>query len=668
MFARKLTKHCEQVQRCVFPPVIHPDSTTVGCGHSDFAGLVWIIDPTTDQLGKSQCFTLAYASLNREWGHFFAPEKCCELHSHPSPKSGDLGKFVTQNRETDCEDSLRMRYLRTRLIRVLRSRSVAKKIDRNFYVSWIAEANDPWPGWKFPSNKGGSSSIRSEDDGEWPGIPEQKIGETTVALPGPTLSALFHPRSRFYNLGNLDKVYLLYQLDIGSSQELFSKVISRIIKARNSGGANIDEDKVVYVPIQGITNPTDHERIIECIEGWIHSKDDPFRSRKPPKADEDPARITINLSPGTPAMHASWMLMYWKGAFRQPPGTTVTFIQGDGGRRENDGVDETTRQPIRDVPFGRLTNLIDLREERHRTNEIPSQYLTLDQLSNIRYQELSRNIDQAALLGIPIVLIGERGTGKTMLANHYHERRLFYQQHTAAAQIDRGSKPLSINDRFQSSNSLVSITLSEFSNVEELRDQLFGWAKGSFTGATEDYPGLLGQADGGTLFLDEIHHLASPLQAAMLRPMNDGKYRPKGAKADMTSHFNLVVATNDDKWSEKMAEDFRDRIERIVLRLPSFAELRKTDPTCEDLLRFWDHTIRRRCHQAGVHYQSPPDDCQSTIRNTLEHKDLKGNWRDLHRMADHVLLDLVHARGGRITPIQWEVTALRNAIARTFDK
>lgn len=543
---------------------------------------------------------------------------------------------------------------------------MANKIDRNFYVSWLAEFNDPWPGWKSTTNRDGSPiERRPEDDPEWPGIPEQTVGETKVAAPGPTLSALFHPNSRFRDLEGLDRVYLLYQPTRDSSQNLFAETISRIICARNVSGAKIDERKITFVPIEGVSNPTDHEKIIECIEKWVCSKEDPFNRRKPPKAKDEPARITINLSPGTPAMHASWMLMHWKGVFRQPPGTTVAFIQGDGGRRENDGVDEATREPLRDVPFNRLTNLIDLHvEDRAAASELPPKFLTLDQLTNPRYQELSHQIDQAALLGIPIVLQGERGTGKTMLANHYHERRLFYQR---ISSFEKQPKTLAKRESKQRASELVFITLSEFSNVEELRDQLFGWAKGSFTGATEDYPGLLGQADGGTLFLDEIHHLALPLQAAMLRPMNDGCYRPKGAKADMTSDFNLVVATNDDKWVEKMAEDFRDRIERIVLKLPSFAELRKTDRTCEDLMRFWDHTIRRRCHQAGVQYEGPPADCEQVIRSTLEHKDLKGNWRDLHRMADHVLLDLVSARGGRISPIQWDANSLKNAIARTFD-
>lgn len=540
-------------------------------------------------------------------------------------------------------------------------------VERNFYVSWLADANDPWPGWRFEAKV--DSASFSADDPAWPGIPQQRVDKTTVAAPGPTLTALFHPRSRFVNLESLDKIYLLYQEKNGSSKPTAEKAISRIIDARNLAGAKIDPGKIEFVEIKGIIDPTNHEQVIESIEKWINeSKHHPFGATRRAKPNEEPTRITINLSPGTPAMHASWMLMYWKGSFRFPIESAVHFVQGDGGRREGDGVEESTRKPIRDVPVSRLTNLIDIRSEVQAPDgDLPPPFLQLDQLTNPLYQELGERIEKAALLGIPVVLKGERGTGKTMLAKHYHQRRLNYQQ--TGSQPDQGTaKSRGRRKGDEPARELVSVTLSEYSNVEELRDQLFGWAKGSFTGATEDYAGLLGQADGGTLFLDEIHHLEKPLQAALLRPMNDGRYRPKGSKTDQTSHFNLVVATNDDSWGEKLAEDFRDRIERIVLELPSFSALRKKDPTCEDLLRFWDHTIRRRCQQSGVRFDPPSPECQQVISSTLEHKDMKGNWRDLHRMADHVLLDLVQPLGGHVSPIQWDVDRLKSAINKSFDQ
>lgn len=543
-------------------------------------------------------------------------------------------------------------------------------IARNFYISWLAEAHDPWPRWRDEKRKGDKDRNSFPDDhSEWPGIPEQHLGETIVAAPGPTLTALFHPRSHFCNLENLDKVYLLYQRKEHSSKPAVEQAITRIINARNQADAEIDPNKIEFVEIKGITDPTDHEKVIESVEKWINeSKHHPFDGRRRPKANEEPTRIWINLSPGTPAMHASWMLMRWKGSFRFVVDSEVFFIQGDGGRRNGDGVDEATRQPIRDVPFSRLTNLINIRAETQAPDShVSPQFLQLDQLTNPRYQELGYRVEKAALLGIPIVLQGERGTGKTMLANHYHQRRLHYQQTVRPADEGTG-KTRGRKKTEEASQELVSITLSEYSSVEELRDQLFGWSKGSFTGATENYAGLLGQADGGTLFLDEIHHLAMPLQAALLRPMNDGRYRPKGSKADQTSHFNLVVATNDDNWGEKLAEDFRDRIERIVLKLPSFSELRKSDRTCEDLIRFWNHTFRRRCLESGVHFDPPSPECEQVIYSTLEHRDLKGNWRDLHRMADHVLLDLVEPRGGQVSPIQWDVDLLKSAINKAFDQ
>lgn len=540
---------------------------------------------------------------------------------------------------------------------------MAKKVDRKFYLSWLAENHDPWPNWRNARSEAPEGmDVFPEGDPLWPGVPKVQADDAMVAGTGPTLTTLFHPNSRFYNLTGLDRVYLLYQPSKRSPYSRFAEVLHQIIEARNKNGAKIELDKVHFIPIKGIDVPTDHEQIIDAVEDWIGEKDDPFNRRNPPKAKDDPATISINLSPGTPSMHASWMLMFWKGTFRQPPGTVVTFVQGDGGRRKDDGIKEGTRQPLRDVPFSRLTNLIKLDAEP--SGPSPDQKLQEDvppnQWNNPLYQELSKQIDQAAFLGIPIVLQGERGTGKTSLAKQYHKIRKGYRKNAEASKrkISRKTPPES---------KFVSVTLSEYVSKDELRDQLFGWAKGSFTGAEKDYPGLLGEANGGTLFLDEIHHLDKSLQAALLRPLNDGHYRPKGASEDMASDFNLVVATNDDSWAEKLAEDFRDRIERIVLKVPSFAELRKASRSSEDLMLFWEHTLRRRCDQSGVKYETPPSDCKRELRNTLEHKELKGNWRDLQRMADHVLLGLVEARGGRPSPIHWQIDLLKSAIDRSFD-
>src|SRR5205814_8705816 len=94
----------------------------------------------------------------------------------------------------------------------------------------------------------------------------------------------------------------------------------------------------------------------------------------------------------------------------------------------------------------------------------------------------------------------------------------------------------------------VPVTLSEYADLHELRDNLFGWAEGSWTGAKEEYHGLLGLAHRGTLVLGEIHHRDRTLQASLLGVLNNCRYRPKMAPYEVESQFDLVLATNDPQW------------------------------------------------------------------------------------------------------------------------
>src|SRR5262249_22255633 len=142
-----------------------------------------------------------------------------------------------------------------------------------------------------------------------------------------------------------------------------------------------------------------------------------------------------------------------------------------------------------------------------------------------------------------------------------------------------------------------------------------------------EYHGLLGMAHRGTLFLDEIHHLDGALQASLLGVLNNHRYRPKMADYEVQSEFDLVVATNDRNWRDVLADDFRDRIERVVLEVPSFRELQQEN--LADLWGFWEFTLKRRCQECGVAYVDPTAECRAVLEGTFRHQPLAGNWRDL---------------------------------------
>ena len=541
---------------------------------------------------------------------------------------------------------------------------------RTYYVSWVAVNNDPWPNWErtlaggqITTGDGQPIPFRAEDDGEWPGVPERVSGEHRVVYSGPTLAALFHRQSDFLNLRNLHRVYLLYQKPMGkkSPHEYLRATIDRIVAARNAAGAGIDPNKTVFVPIDGIDDPTDHEQIAEALKKWIKDED-PFDFGK----TKVKKRIEINLSPGTPSMHACWMMLHWSGEFRD---IDVQFLQGDGGVFTGKIQDDAKRTPNRYIHFDVLTRFVKGPPSSGTYSDpAPGEdQMTMDQLQSADYADLREQIEKAALLGLPILLVGQRGSGKTFLAQHYHERRQAYRQSIEPdSKREKAEKSMAVvREPDAPHGEFITVTLSEYDQIQELRDTLFGWAKGAFTDASHKNDGLLGRAHKGTLFLDEIHHFGKPLQAALLGPMNNGRYRPKMATYELISDFDLVVATNEPDWESELAPDFRDRIKRIVLHVPSFNEIRTRNPVNNDLWKFWEVTLRRRCRECRVEYEAPSPECQAKLESALEHKPLNGNWRDLHRLADQVLLHLVLDRSGRPL-LTWNSEGLAKAIMETF--
>jgi transcriptional regulator with AAA-type ATPase domain len=583
-----------------------------------------------------------------------------------------------------------------------------KKREKAFYISWIAVNNDPWalsdivnpdgpqPTFRERGTAPGDQKpvvFRSRDDSEWPCVPEVIRGESRHLLTGPTLSALFHPNSPLHNLQGLDHVYLLYQPGVPKSpHEHLREVMHRIAQARKLDGF----DRVQLVPIKGLEeDPTDHDLILRALAGWLDGCQDPLH-RKNGRIKHH--RIVVNLSPGTPSMHACWLLLYWKGALGTPVDTSFTFYQGDGGMTTNRFLDESKRKPLRFVPVDVLSQYrtapppADSAVTADASSAQPAEAaighpfaVRLEQLECDAYVELREKIEQAATLGLPILLHGERGSGKTFLARYYHERRQEHRQRQATLELsvvspqtqrknrsggERGSDAIRDPVKSDPRRVFVTVTLSEYASVEELRDQLFGWAKGSWNLADKDYDGLLGDAHKGTLFLDEIHHLKQPLQAALLGPLNERTYTHKGSSQQIRSDFDLVVATNAPDWRKELTDDFRDRIERVVIDVPSFEKVRKQPHGREDLWLFWETTFQRRCKECGVRYVelNQDSDCYELLNERLTEQKLPGNWRALYRLADCVLLWLTpkQSPAGQPGSLEWDRKRLAKAIREAF--
>jgi DNA-binding NtrC family response regulator len=148
-----------------------------------------------------------------------------------------------------------------------------------------------------------------------------------------------------------------------------------------------------------------------------------------------------------------------------------------------------------------------------------------------------------------VLIYGETGTGKELIANRIH----------ANAKAFDGKRPFRVLD-------CSALTPQLFES------EVFGHKKGSFTGAIQDRKGVLDTVNGGDLFLDEIHNIPPNLQQKLLRVLNDGVYSPVGSNDEIRSKFRIIAATNipleEALSSGKLLPDFVERIRKIKIDLP----------------------------------------------------------------------------------------------------
>ncbi|MCB9707233.1 MAG: sigma-54-dependent Fis family transcriptional regulator [Myxococcales bacterium] len=212
---------------------------------------------------------------------------------------------------------------------------------------------------------------------------------------------------------------------------------------------------------------------------------------------------------------------------------------------------------------------------------------------------------QAAPSTASILILGQSGTGKELLARHIHQHS---NRHGAFIAVNLSALPDSI-----------------------VEAELFGYEPGAFTGAERRRDGRIAQADGGTLFLDEIGELAPQVQVKLLRVLQHREYEPLGGKTRQAD-FRLVTATNRDLYGEVTTGNFREdlyyRLNVIAITAPRLSDRKSDIPLLVD--HFLDLYCRRN--------QKPEIVISKPALERLMGYNWPGNVRELENIVERLVV------------------------------
>lgn len=229
-------------------------------------------------------------------------------------------------------------------------------------------------------------------------------------------------------------------------------------------------------------------------------------------------------------------------------------------------------------------------------------------------QKVLRQIELVAPTNASVLILGETGTGKELVARAIHERSR------------RNAKPI------------IKVNCSSVPR-ELFESEFFGHVKGAFTGALKDRSGRFQLADGGTLFLDEVGEIPLDLQSKLLRVLQDGQFERVGEDRTSQTDVRLIAATNRDLNEEVDAGRFRQdlyyRLSVFPIELPSLGERKEDIPLLAR--HFFEQACKRlNCGRVRL---------TQTDVDQLQSYHWPGNVRELQNVVERTV---IVSQGGRL--------------------
>lgn len=259
--------------------------------------------------------------------------------------------------------------------------------------------------------------------------------------------------------------------------------------------------------------------------------------------------------------------------------------------------------------------LITIRNAMDKTNLVAETKVLKRKVSKVEdmigesepIQKIRETIDKVAPTDARILVTGENGVGKELVAKWVHEKS------------NRAGGPL------------IEVNCAAIPS-ELIESELFGHEKGSFTSAVKQRIGKFEQAHTGTLFLDEIGDMSLNAQAKVLRALQEGRITRVGGDKDINVDVRVVAATNKDLLKEVEEKNFRldlyHRLSVIIIHVPSLNERR------EDIPLLVDKFLSDICVEYGIAKKSIEKDA---IENLKQHN-WTGNIRELRNVVERLVI------------------------------